>query len=197
MDKWYAAQTHTLCGANLARAFRWLVIAASLLAVSTRLSFGQAQRSIPTSTYFNHFTLLYAGEYRDALKGFGSERGIRTPQSRWIDSICYQTMTGESYYKLGQYGEALDSYTAALNLYVAYANWMVSVQFPPTISPVANRPAIPWGRMRGAKLGRFIPMLISQGQPITESAIRKGGVISSPILQSIDVAEIVPARAWR
>jgi hypothetical protein len=170
-----------------------LVWVAIVFAVSFRAntSYGQPQRSIPSAAYFNSFDLLYAGEYREALRAFSNERGIRTVQSRWIDSICIQTMTGECYYKLGQYGEALESYTAALNLYVAFSSWMVQVQFPPAIAPV-NRPALPWGRSkRNAKLGRFPAMLISQGQPITESAIRKGGVISAPTLQSIQVAEIV------
>ena len=115
----------------------WLIV----VAISSTAVYGQGSRPIPTQTYFGSFALLHAGEYRDALKGFGSERGIRTPQSRWIDSICYHTMTGECYYKLGQYGEALDSYNAALNLYVAFSNWMASVQFTAVVAPVTNRPA--------------------------------------------------------
>ena len=44
------------------------------------------------------------GDYRAALAGFLNETraGIKTPGSRWIDSICYLTMAGESYYQLGQ-----------------------------------------------------------------------------------------------
>jgi hypothetical protein len=34
-------------------------------------------------------------------------------------------------------------------------------------------------------------MLIAQGQPVTEAAIRRGGVIAAPTLQSIQVTEIV------
>ena len=44
--------------------------------------------------------------------------------SRWIDSICYYTMIGESLYHQGKYAEALDNYNAALRLQLAYPNWM-------------------------------------------------------------------------
>jgi tetratricopeptide (TPR) repeat protein len=155
-------------------------------------SFAQIAQSIPTATYFNNFQLLYGGEYRDALKGFSSERGIRAGQNRWIDSICYQTMTGECFYKLGQYNDALASYTAALNLYVAYADWMTRLGSPPTIGVVANRPGVPWGRStRNAKVGRFQRLTVTQGQPITEAAIARGGPIQAPVAVAINAAEIV------
>ena len=44
-------------------------------------------------------------------------------------------MAGESYYQLGQLKPALDSYNAALKLYLAYSDWMMRVQFPPAIMP--------------------------------------------------------------
>jgi tetratricopeptide (TPR) repeat protein len=167
-------------------------MAIGLLAIASRSIYGQAARPIPTPTYFGSFALLYAGEYRDALKGFGSERGIRTPQSRWIDSICYHTMTGECYYKLGQYGEALESYNAALNLYIAFSNWMTAVQFTAPVVPVTNRPAFPWGRSaRNMPRGKFPDFPIAQGQPITEAAVRRGGVLASPVQRLINVTEIV------
>ena len=183
---------HSIRLGALGRRLRWIALAMVAFAWPAQTAFAQAGRSIPTQTYFGNFTLLHAGEYREALKGFGSERGIRTPQSRWIDSICYHTMTGECYYKLGQYGEAIESYTAALNLYVAFSNWMGSVQFTAVVAPVTNRPALPWGRStRNMKLGNFPEFPILQGQPVTEAAVRRGGVIAPPVQRLINVHEIV------
>ena len=150
-------------------------------------------RGIPRQSYYAHLESLNAGDYKLALDGFKDElrSGIRTAQSRWIDSICFYTMVGESYYKLGQYGDALDSYTAALNLYLAFPNWMVQVQYPPKV-PTGPRQQVTWGRtQRNTEVGRFSAMLIQQGQPITEDRLRKGGVITPPQLLSLDVAEIV------
>ena len=81
-------------------------------------------------------------------------RHHRLADSRWIDSICYFTMAGECYYQLGQLPAALDSYNSALKLYVAYSDWMMRVQFPPTILPatVGAVRATPWGQSkRGAR----------------------------------------------
>jgi hypothetical protein len=193
MFKRFSAVAFAVRSGALRRSAKLLsVVLAVICALAAPLAHGQAQRSVPGAAYFTSFNLLYAGEYREALRGFSSERGIRTVQSRWIDSICIQTMVGESYYKLGQYTEALESYTAALNLYVAFSSWMVQVQYPPTPALVANRSALPWGRSnRNTKLGRIRAMPIAQGQPITEGTLRKGGVVAPPQLKYIEVAEIV------
>ena len=60
-------------------------------------------RSIPSPGYDVAFGEFYDGDYRAALDRFTSEgRGaIKTFQSRWIDSICYETMVGECYYEMG------------------------------------------------------------------------------------------------
>ncbi len=98
---------------------------------------GGFTRTVPTSTYFATLGVFYDGDYRAALIDFLSEGrgGIKNGQTSWIDSICYNTMAGESYYQLGQYGPALNHYTNALNLYVAFNNWMLRVQFDPVIRP--------------------------------------------------------------
>ena len=97
----------------------------------------QTQRSIPTVQYHAAFTDFYDGEYRDALKEFLAESrgGIKIGVTRWVDSICYETMAGECYYHMGHLDKALGHYTAALNLFVANSDWMIRVQFPPAIQP--------------------------------------------------------------
>ena len=52
---------------------------------------------------------FYEGDYVTAKNAFQQEcrLAIKTPQSLWIDSICYQTMVGECYYRTGDLDEAL------------------------------------------------------------------------------------------
>ena len=64
--------------------------------------------------------------------------------------------------------KALEHYTAALELYLAFPNWMVQVQFPPPIRPTRAAPQAAVPGRRGAlqaPLGSYpTAMLIGQGQ---------------------------------
>src|SRR5260221_9811362 len=83
-------------------------------------------QGIPTQSYFSHQAAMYDGDYKDALEAFRMDLagGIKTSQSRWIDSICYYTAMGECCYRMGRLGDALDNYNAAVKLYLAFPNWM-------------------------------------------------------------------------
>ena len=103
----------------------------------------------PSNGYYGAFGDFYDGDYDAALKQFIAQgrMGIRSAQSRWIDSICYETMIGECYYEMGHLSEALEHYTFAVQLAVAFPDWMLRVQFP-AIRPAGastRRGAIPWG----------------------------------------------------
>ena len=155
-------------------------------------------KSIPTVGYRATFGPYYDGEYRDALKSFLSEGrgGIKNVQTRWIDSICYHTMTGECYYQMGQLPEALEHYTSAVRLYIAFSDWMIRVKFPATLRPATQAKArrrVTWGRTnRQARQGYFSDsMLIGQGQVDNNQPYRQGGVVQKPIFFGIDVVEIV------
>ncbi len=158
---------------------------------------GGIDHNVPTQAYFSHFNTLYDGDYRDALELFKNDlaSAIKTSQSRWIDSICYYTMVGESYYHLGDYGKALDNYNAALELATAFPNWMMQVQFPAAIRPRGpTTQIIPWGKStRGATVGQVpATMTISQGQAfVTPQQLVQGGVFSQAQLTPINVVEIV------
>jgi len=155
----------------------------------------QTKRNVPTVAYHAAFTNYYDGEYRDALDAFRSEgrRAIKTPQSRWIDSICYETMVGECYYQMGIFDQALEHYTAAVKLYVAFSDWMHRVKFPPTIQASATSVHIPWGASsRRARLGRYpTTMLISQGRVNHREVVEHGGIVQQAILYPVQVQEIV------
>ena len=186
------------CCAFCRREISIALLAAGLLSISLPGS-AQAQIApgdgVPTRVYFNVLPLYSDGDYRSALGGFLSQGGIRTANSRWIDSICYFTMAGECYYQLGQLKEALGAYNSALQLYVAYSNWMMRVQFPQVVMPATTGfvRATPWGQSkRGARVGQFPETyLMGQGLIDNSAALFRGGVIQQATLFPVHAVEIV------
>jgi len=154
-------------------------------------------RVVPRDGYFAAFVPHFEGEYKSSSRGFRDafRGGIRSTEGRWIDSICYHTMMGECYYQMGELGLALDQYDAALKLFLAHKDWMLRVQFPPTINPSSStvRSRITWGASaRGAKLGVFPDKMSSfQGRTDNEDVIRRGGVVMPPSWFPVRVQEIV------
>ncbi|MGD9647761.1 MAG: tetratricopeptide repeat protein, partial [Pirellulales bacterium] len=161
-----------------------LVCALALPAVGQITNRGiVGQRAAPTDSYFASFSLFVDGDYDRALSDFLAEGrgGIKTAQSNWIDSICYHTMAGECYYQVGQLQKALGHYNSALQLYVAFADWMIRVQFDPAVAPlVANQIRnVPWGQpTRQARYGAFRDsFLMQQGQVNNNPAFQQGGIV--------------------
>lgn len=160
---------------------------------------GQAPvgREVPSTAYYAAKSSYYEGDYNSALKTFLSEGrgGIKMGTSRWIDSICYHAMSGECYYQMGELAKALEHFSSALQIYVAYCDWMLRVQFPPALRPAgpAMVKRVPWGAStRQAPMGEFPrSMLIGQGQLDNASVVKRGGVIQMPSLHPICVQEIV------
>jgi tetratricopeptide (TPR) repeat protein len=162
-------------------------------------------RAYPSPTYFASFSILNDGDYKSALQAFTRETigsfhiGVAgTGQNRWIDSICAFTMVGECQYRLGDYNNALDSYKAALQVYVQYANWMQYVQFPTTLNASNTARGTPWGKStRGSRPARFqenMPILIGQSSEQIANAISRPGSQTTVIPQqmlSVNAPEIV------
>ncbi|HEX3998901.1 MAG TPA: hypothetical protein VHX65_10150 [Pirellulales bacterium] len=150
---------------------------------------------LPMQMYYNHVAVLYNGDYRDALAGYKADLGLgrMTATSRWIDSICYYTMIGESLYHEGKYAEALENYNAALRLQLAFPNWMAQVHFPAIIQASAVAPATPWGRtQRAAKVWNPPTyMQIEQGQLFLNLQPNSSQVVTPPQLLNVGVMEIV------
>jgi CHAT domain-containing protein/tetratricopeptide (TPR) repeat protein len=173
-----------------------LLAVLGMVGPATAPLFGQVRDSIPSATYHAAFYDFYEGEFDKALDGFQDAwRGsIKSPQGHWIDSICYHAMMGECYYQMGDLGNALDQYTAAVRLYLTFPDWMIAVQFPQAIRPAAGAPA-PWGvSTRGAQLGQYpSSMPIQQGRVNNNEAIQRGGVVQQAMLIPIGVQEIVRA----
>jgi len=98
----------------------------AVLACCTATAEAPAQeRSVPDTGYFLAAEELYRGEYRNAERRFQNEvrGGIRTVQARWVDSIAYRTMLGETYYQAGNPSRALVEFNAACELFLSYPKW--------------------------------------------------------------------------
>ena len=154
-------------------------------------------RSAPGPTYFTRFGAFYDGDYADAVRGFQSDSrsSIKTSQSRWIDSICYETMCGECYFQMGRFKDALDHYTAALSLFRNFSKWMTQVQFSAirAVSSMNARKVCPWGAStRQALLGSYPSVeKIFQGQIDQSNVVANGGIIQQANLYPVVVQEIV------
>ena len=142
--------TQKICS-KAARALAMAVFAVLSLQdlVHAQVGFGW---DIPDPGHYRAKAQLYSGYYNDAGKSFRnlSRSGIKTAQSRWIDGICADAMLGECYYQNGDYEQALAAYESALELFIAYPDWMMMLQLSEPLVPAgpASSRAMPWGRSR-------------------------------------------------
>jgi CHAT domain-containing protein len=168
---------------------------------SAQTGMGGFTRTVPTAAYFGSLEVYYDGDYRDALGQFLGEAqgGMKNAVSSWIDSICYHTMAGECYYQLGQPAQALERYSHALQLFVNFNNWMIRVNFSPSIQAggAGSVKAVPWGgSKRNFQVGSFPDTtLISQGQVNNNAVIQRGGIVQPAVLFPVNVQEIVRCTA--
>ncbi len=192
------------------RRFRDLVLCAGSFLFATGTAWGQVpdqfgnqfSSSIPSRSYFVGIEQLYQGEYRDAEQIFRGELrsaikiGVTT---RWIDTICYHTMLGETYYHQGRPALALEQFDHACAMFLQYPNWMLRVKFKdPRKDTNRLRLGIPWGASgRQFTLGNFATqMLISQGDLLSGNrAAQRGGVVTPAQFWQVNVVEIVRTTA--
>ena len=170
-------------------------------ALLPQAAWAQIQRKVaPRPEYLATFAQMYDGNYRDALDQFTDQgRGaIKFGGQLWIDSICYLAMIGECHYQMGNLELALKNYTAALNLYLQFPDWMNRLQVDTyNIRPVTTGPQTPWGvSTRGTQLGKC-PQDVStlQGNLNAGQAFQRGGVVAPPILYLLQAQEVVRATA--
>lgn len=172
----------------------WLCVLISLCAPSSASA--QQDSTVPPAQYFFAFGPYFEGDYKLALETFqnAARGGIRSTEGLWVDSICYFTMIGECYYRMGKITEALDQYNKALKLAVFHSNWMLRVQFPEMVDPSASavRSTIKWGVTKRKTLLSRIPdrMGCLVGRLDNDQAIRFGGPMARPELYPVNVKEI-------
>jgi len=172
-----------------------------VLTLMASAALAQLDDEVPHATYYLAVEAFYAGDYRTAERELRREtrRGIRTPQARWIDSICYHAMLGEVLYHQGRNGEALAEFDQACQLLLAYPDWLLRVKFQQPPRPDINRArrVPPWGRSRRqftlAQLGLTEQVLI--GDFNAARVLQEGGVLRSPMLWRINVLEVVRTSA--
>jgi tetratricopeptide (TPR) repeat protein len=164
----------------------------------------------PQPGYFLAFPAFYDGDYVATGAGMLTflQGAIKNPAagSFWIDAICYETMRGECNFHMGNHLAAYQCYNNALELIIKFNNWMLSVQFPPVVTPAPPQQLtpIPWHvTQRKTVIGGYPPtMNIMQGQINNANAIVNGGVVQQAILVPIYAQEIVRCsclaiRRWR
>jgi tetratricopeptide (TPR) repeat protein len=152
----------------------------------------------PPPSHYNILSWMNEGDYLDALRAYQSElRGaIKTAQSRWIDSICYETMCGECYYQMGVLDRSLMHYTNALQLYQQFPDWMLKVSFnTPTIRPasVGAIKQVPWGvPTRQSRVGHYPDSeKVLQTTIDANQTIKRGTMVQQGYYFPIGVKEII------
>jgi CHAT domain-containing protein len=147
---------------------------------------------IPNTEYWLARSLYYNGDFSSAGKGYreAARGAVLTPHGRWVDSICFHTMLGECFYEMGDLTQALDQYSAALKLFLAHQNWMLSVEFPPAVDPAAPPAPITWGTpTRPIRLGKFPPRYPLLRDTISIVTSEGGGA------SAVTGKEAIPVRA--
>ncbi|MBC8870767.1 MAG: CHAT domain-containing protein [Planctomycetes bacterium] len=177
----------------------WLCILLALSISSNAIA--QRDTNIPPQQYYFAFGPYFEGDYATALEAFDAARrgGVRSTEGQWVDSICYHTMIGECYYRIGDIAKASEQYDAALKLAVFHSNWMLRVEFPQMVEPSASavRGTIVWGQTtRNTRLPR-VPdrMATLVGRLDNDQVIRRGGIVAAPEFYLLNVKEIARCTA--
>jgi len=162
-------------------------------------------RSAPHDGYWQSFVPYFDGDFREAGKMFreAAKDGIVnmsvTSPGPWIDAICYHAMMGECHYQMGNLGDALDEYTAALKFFLAHRDWMLRIDFQqPGIEPELNpKTTVTWGKTsRTTTLGHYKPQYpMLTGRLDNQVVIARGGVIAPPAYLLVYPSEIVRCTA--
>jgi len=173
-----------------------------LMALAARSEAQLAQiREYPPSEYYLALNIYHSGDFTDAGRAFraAARSGIRSSEGRWVDSICYHTMLGESMFQMGELGQAADEYTAALNLFLAHRNWMLRVDFAAVLQPdqAGSRRVPTWAvSTRRAIPARFPNRYqILQGRFDNQQVLQQGGVVALPEIYQINAHEIMRCTA--
>ncbi len=151
----------------------------------------------PPIAYYSAFASIHDGRFDRALDLFrNAARGSRrTVAGRWIDSVCYYVMMGESLYQQGQLELALQQYNDGLQVFLSQPEWMRRVQWPGAVNMAAAQRINPptWGpssrNPQPAGLPNSFQVLI--GNPNIEQVIQQGGIVDPPEYNLLDIPEVV------
>lgn len=180
---------------------RKLVMSAALALLASPSAVAQMEE-VPHASYYACVGEYYGGGYQQAERDFRRERGIRTGQSNWIDSICYRAMMGEVLYQKGRNAEALAEFDQACQIFLAYPNWLLQVKFQSAtagIRPDPNRSRrIPsWGQSsRKFTIGQFgSSETVLVGDLDAGRVAQQGGIVRAPMYLRVNVVEVMRTTA--
>lgn len=177
-----------------------LAVALLLAVLSAAPVRAQLGEGIPGPEYYVALDAFYLGEYRDAERALRREtnRGLRSVQGRWIDSVCYHAMLGEVLYHQGRNADALAEFDQACQLVSAYSNWLLRVKPDPIRpSPMLARRQTPWGQSQRQFTPGDVPrmMQFAVGRLDNSQALTQGGVVMQPQYWRLNAAEVVRTAA--
>ena len=89
----------------------------------------RSRAGIPSDEHFAAFTPYLNGDYVSAAKLFESAPRIKSTEGVWIDSIPYHAMIGECKYQMGDLAGALEQYSAALQVFLRYPDWLLFLEY--------------------------------------------------------------------
>jgi hypothetical protein len=98
-------------------------------------------KQVPNDFHFLALQAYNRGDFRSALKGFreAGRSGFASSEGRWIDSICFHAMMGESAYQLGDNVTANEQFTAAIKMFLVHRDWMLRAEFSRLSSQAGSR----------------------------------------------------------
>ncbi len=180
-----------------------LLMAAGILATSGNAF---SQGTVPREDYDAARIDYWEGDVLEAVKSFrqGQKSSLNFGGVYWVDSLCYYTMVGECLYQLGEYQDSLAAHTAALQIYLAYPDWLSSATFPPSIASISRIPrnAPSWGpSKRTVVIGDFPRRynVMMQNVSVTPVTGQTGGataaIISQPTAIGVRVDEVLRCTA--
>lgn len=156
-------------------------------------------RKVLKDVYFAAHRPLHEGDYREAQKGFkrSLSKAMKTTDARWIDSICYYAMAGETAFQLGRNAEALEHFSAALRLAVQYHDWMLYVDFGLLQPEAGARQQPTWGRSKRAfRLARFPDTTSIERTQLGVAAVNgQAGITKQSTYVQLHVDELVRCTA--
>lgn len=173
----------------------WIALALFCFLGFFNISSVLAQKGpIPREHYYRGCSYLEQGNIAGALQHYQSDlkNATKIGTMRWIDSICYQAMIGETFYISGRTEEALAAFDEAISLYLQYPKWLSRVTYPTGITTIP-RPDVPWGPgRRTSPIGVFpLDATIVIGDVLTKERINQGGMIRQQEMLRIDPMEIL------
>jgi tetratricopeptide (TPR) repeat protein len=166
------------------------------------VSWGQlGTQRVPAAEYYTGFAPFMDGDFVTARRIFESAPRTKSTEGVWIDSVPYHTMIGECHYQMGNLGAALEQYTAAVQVYLRFQDWLLRLDSPTPLQLAKRVPRTPptWGTSaRGIRLAQVpdnLGSLRGNSPEQNMQAIQQGGVVSQQYVLQIDAEEIVRCTA--